>query len=188
MNPLEDAIEETSGESSSTVPIAKTRPAPIPFKFLRNSIYLDELTPELAVAAASGELLSAIENHAMSWAPGSDQAAAITAAITTDWHLGATNNMVSPEPNTYDDLARVLSQATGKQITHRQAPAAQVVQVQIDGSMDDDHARSTVTDSQGAIAGGKCRTIGDDIQRLSGRGRPTPDYLATPVHRAHLTR
>ncbi|MET8922531.1 NmrA family NAD(P)-binding protein [Streptomyces sp. NPDC004623] len=165
------------------------RAAGIPFTFLRNSVYLDELAGELAVAAATGELLSATDNHTMNWAPRGDMAAAIASAVMQDGHIGATYNLVSPEPYTYDDLAAQLSEATGRPVTHRVAPDSEVVAALIAGGMGQEHAESMVRDFQGAIAAGKCRTTGDDIEHLSGRsGRPTPHYLKalterhTPAH------
>ncbi|MFF8577258.1 NmrA family NAD(P)-binding protein [Streptomyces albidoflavus] len=154
------------------------RAAGTPFTFLRNSVYLDELGPELAVAAASGELLSATGNHTMNWAPRADMAAAIASAVIQDGHIGATYNLVSPRPYTYDDVASLLGEATGRPVTHRTAPAEQVVTALVDGGMDAEHAQSMVRDFQGAIATGKCHTTGGDIERLSGRtGFPTPQYL-----------
>ncbi|HLQ81864.1 MAG TPA: NmrA family NAD(P)-binding protein [Brachybacterium sp.] len=151
----------------------------IPFTFLRNSVYLDELGPELAVAATTGELLSATGNRTLNWAPRADQAAAIAAAVMQDGHLGATYDLVSPEPYTYADIAAWLTEASGREVTHREAPAAEVISALVAGGMEGEHARSMVEDFHGAIAEGKCRTTGGDIERLSGRpGRPTPAYLA----------
>lgn len=152
--------------------------ADIPFTFLRNSVYLDELAPELAVAAASGELLSATGNHTLNWAPRTDQAAAIAAAVTQEGHLGATYNLVSPEPYTYDDLAIVLSQVTGRPVVHRTAPDDEVVAALAAGGMDAVHAQAMVGDFHAAIATGKCHTTGGDIERLSGRsGLPTAEHI-----------
>lgn len=160
------------------------RAAGIPFTFLRNSVYLDELAGELAVAAATGELLSATGSHTMNWAPRADMAAAIASAVTQDGHIGATYNLVSPEPYTYDDLAARLSEATGRPVTHRTAPAPEIVAALTAGGMGQEHAESMVRDFQGAIATGKCRTTGGDIERLSGRsGRPTPQYLKALAER-----
>ncbi|MGN5238376.1 NmrA family NAD(P)-binding protein [Rhodococcus sp. SJ-3] len=161
------------------------RAAGIPFTFLRNSVYFDELGPELAVAADSGELLSATQNHTMNWAPRADQAAAIAAAVTSEGHIGATYNLVSPEPYTYDDLAALLSLACGRNIVHRTAPEPEVVAALTAGGMD--HAQDVVDYFQGAIATGKCHTTGSDIELLSGRsGRPTAEYINTLIKRASL--
>lgn len=161
------------------------RAAGIPHTFLRDSVYLDELAPELAVAVSSGELLSATANHTMNWAPRVDQAKAIAAAVSQDGHLGKTYDLVSPEPYTYDDVAAILSQATGKTIAHRLAPADEVIQALTTGGMDAERAKSMVDDFQAAIAAGKCRTTGGDIEHLAGvSGRPTPAYFTHLLERA----
>lgn len=163
------------------------RAAGIPFTFLRDSTHLDELGPELTVAAKTGELLSVTGEGRMNWAPRADQAKAIASAVTQEGHLGRTYNLVSPEPYTYDDVAQILSDATGATITHRQAPADEVVAALSDGGMDAEHAESMVTYFQDSIATGKCRTTGNDIEQLAGvSGRPTPEYFTVLIERTSL--
>lgn len=159
----------------------------IPFTFLRNSVYLDELGPELAVAFKSGELVSATGNHTLNWAPRAEQAAAIAASVTQDGHIGATYNLVSPEPYTYDDVAAILGQVAARTITHRQVQPEEAVQALIAGGMKADSAESMVGYFHKAIATGKCHTTGDDIQSLSGfLGRPTGEYFAALLKRAGI--
>lgn len=157
----------------------------IPFTILRNSVYLDELGPELAVAAKSGELVSATGNHTMNWAPRADQASAIAASVVRDGHIGATYNLVSPEPYTYDNIAEMLGRATGRAVSHRQAQPAEAMRKLVAGGLSSENAESVVGLFQKAIANGKCRTTGNDIERLSGRpGRPTVEYLAAIANRS----
>lgn len=158
------------------------RAASIPFTFLRNSVYLEELAAELTVAAKSGELLSATGNHALNWAPRVSQAAAIAAAVTQDGHIGSTYDLVSPEPYTYDDVAALLSEAVGRQITHRLATPAEVDSALVEAGINPEHAHSVANDFHLAIASGTCRTTGNDIERLSGHsGAVTADDIAALV-------
>lgn len=158
--------------------------AGIPYTFLRDSTYLDELGPELRVAAKSGELLSISGDGKLNWAPRANQAKAIASAVVQDGHLGKTYNLVAPEHYTYDDVARVLSEATGTQIVHRTAPADEVIDALTAGGMDAEHAESMVTYFQTSIATGKCRTVSDDIELLAGvSGRPTPEYFSLLLKR-----
>jgi NAD(P)H dehydrogenase (quinone) len=159
----------------------------MPFTFLRNSVYLDELGPELAIAAKSGELVSATENHTFNWAPRADMAAAIASSVVADGHLGKIYNLVGPRSYTYTDVAALLSEATGRTITHRQASPEDAIHALIEGGMESDSAKSMVEYFHSAIATGKCHTTGTDIERLAGRsGRPTPEYLTALVVRASL--
>ncbi|MGO1550268.1 MAG: NmrA family NAD(P)-binding protein [Nesterenkonia sp.] len=158
------------------------RAAGIAFTFLRNSVYLEELAPELTVAVESGQLLSATENRAMNWAPRVSQAAAIAAAVTQDGHIGSTYNLVSPEPYTYDDVAALLSEAVGRQITHRLATPAEVDSALVEAGIHPEHAHSVANEFHAAIASGTCRTTGNDIERLSGHsGAVTADDIAALV-------
>lgn len=155
------------------------RAAEIPFTFLRNSVYFDELIPELRVALRSGELLSVTGDKTLNWAPRADQAAAIAAVIAHGDHIGETLNLVSPERYTYADVAGLLSEATGQQITHRSTTSDRVIAALTAGGMDAAHSESMVNVFQHAIATGKWSTTGADIERLSGRkGIPTADYVS----------
>lgn len=150
----------------------------VPFTILRDSVYADELAPELAAAAASGKLLSLTGSQTLNWAPRPDMARAIAGAVTSEGHLGKTYNLVSAAPYTYDDIAAWLSEALGKEIQHLEAPADDIVKSLEATGMDPDHARSMVHDFQAAIAAGKCRTTGPDIMDLGGvSGMPTPEFL-----------
>lgn len=156
----------------------------IPSTILRNSVYLDELSAELSVGAKTGELVSATANHTMNWAPRADQAAAIAAAVAGDEHIGKLYNLVSPKAYTYDDVASLLSTATGRVISHRQVEPEEAVLALTAGGIDSDYANSIVHDFQKAIATGKCRTTGCDIEQLSGRsGMPTAEYFAAMLRR-----
>lgn len=157
----------------------------IPSTILRNSVYLDELTAELTVAAKSGELVSATANHTMNWAPRDDQAAAIAAAVSGDRHIGKIYNLVSPEAYTYDNVAVLLSEVAGRPITHRQAEPDEAVRALTAGGIGADYAHSIVHDFHKAIATGKCRTTVSDIELLSGRsGQPTAEYFSVLLRRA----
>lgn len=159
----------------------------IPHTFLRNSVYLNELCPELAIAAKTGELVSATGDHTFNWAPREDMAAAIASAVSTEGHLGRTYNLVSPHSFTYSDIATLLSQATGQAITHRQVRPEKAIQALIHGGMNPDSAKSMVEYFHSAIEAGKFHTTGNDIERLSGRaGKPTSECLAILVERASL--
>jgi NAD(P)H dehydrogenase (quinone) len=152
----------------------------IPSTILRNSVYFDELTTELSVAAKSGELVSATKNHTLNWAPRADQAAAIAAAVVGDSHIGKIYNLVSPVAYTYDDVASMLSKATGRLIKHRQVEPGEAVQTLVAAGVDPVYAYSIVHDFQKAIATGKCHTTGSNIKQLSGKsGQPTAEYFTT---------
>lgn len=156
-----------------------------PFTFLRNSVYLDELGPELAIAAETGELISATGNHTLNWAPRADMAASIASSVVSDRHIGMTYNLVSPVSFTYSDIAALLSEVTGRTIVHRQVTAEEAILALTNGGMNPDSARSMVEYFHSAIKTGKCHTTCSDIERLSGRqGKPNPEYIAALVARA----
>lgn len=94
----------------------------LPYTFLRNSVYFDELGPEINIAITTGELVSASGNGPLNWVPRSSLAEAAVEALLNDNNLNQTYELVAAETFTYDDLADAISAFTGRSITHSQAP------------------------------------------------------------------
>src|SRR5699024_7531925 len=121
----------------------------LPFTFLRHSPYLAERRPALAAAATTGAPPPAPGNRAPKRAP---------AAVRSARPRGASHRLVRPEPHPRADTAPWLAGAGGREVPHREAPAAEVLSALVAGGMEGEHARSMVEDFHGALAEGKCRT------------------------------
>ncbi|MFF0228014.1 NmrA family NAD(P)-binding protein [Streptomyces sp. NPDC004629] len=141
----------------------------LPFTFMRNSVYMDELGPELGVAAKTGELVSATGNRPLNWVCRDDLATATATVLAGQGHEGRTYQLTNTELFTYDDLAALLSEVTGRTITHRLASAQETVQALTDGGMDAHHADMMAGSFHAAIAKDIFDTTAVDVQELTGR-------------------
>lgn len=156
------------------------RAVELPFTFMRNSVYMDELGPELKVAAQTGELVSATGNRPLNWVILDDLATAIATVLVEQGHQGRTYQLTNTELFTYDDLATLLEEVTGQAITHRQTTTEEAVQALTEGGMDADHAKMMATFFHTAVAKNTFDTTSVDVQELIGRA---PTVSADLVHR-----
>lgn len=141
----------------------------LPFTFMRNSVYMDELGPELKVAAQTGELVSATGNQPLNWVYLDDLAAATATVLAGQGHHGRTYQLTNTELFTYDDLAALLGEVTGKAITHRQASPQEAVRALTAGGMDADHAQMMADSFHTAVAKDTFDTTSEDVRELTGR-------------------
>lgn len=141
----------------------------LPFTFMRNSVYMDELGPELGVAAPTGELVSATGSRPLNWVCLDDLATAIAGVLAGQGHLGRTYELTNTELFTYDDLAALLSEVTGHPISHRSASTQEVVRVLHEGGMDAEHAQMMAGLFHVAVAKDTFDTTSVDVRELTGR-------------------
>ncbi|MDT0267281.1 NmrA family NAD(P)-binding protein [Streptomyces sp. DSM 44915] len=141
----------------------------LPFTFMRNSVYMDELGPELRVAAKTGALVSATGNRPLNWVCLDDLATATATVLAGRGHQGLTYQLTNTELFTYDDLADLLAEATGRTINHRPASPQQAVQALAEGGMDAHHAEMMVGSFHAAIAKDTFDTTSADVRKLTGR-------------------
>lgn len=140
----------------------------IPYTFLRNTVYFDELRAELDVAAKTGELVSATDNRPLNWALRRDMATAIARAASEDGHLFKTYELTASRTFTYDDLAAALSKAIGRPIHHKLSAPESVIKTLHAGGMDSEHARQMVEIFHSAIAKDKFTDQVDTLGKFTG--------------------
>ncbi|GGD96207.1 NAD(P)H-binding protein [Paenibacillus nasutitermitis] len=140
----------------------------IPFTFLRNAYYT-ELIRALGIreAAASGGLVSPRGKWIFNTADRRDLARAAAAVLTEDGHAGRTYELTAPKVWTLYDLARALSEATGRRVVYR---ADDAVQNEIYGLLALTDMRKVSTDLE-QLAGGSLHTIKDEVEAVFGAGR-----------------
>jgi NAD(P)H dehydrogenase (quinone) len=92
----------------------------VPFTFLRNSLYSDVFIDEsLAGSVAAGELVTNTGDGKLNAVSREDLALAAAAVLTGEGHDNKSYNLVNPSPWTFDELAQVVSEVSGKQVTHK---------------------------------------------------------------------
>lgn len=140
----------------------------VPFTFVRNTVYLDELKTELEVAVRSGELVSATGNRPLNWMLRSDMARATAAVVVGAEHLSKTYDLTSGL-FTYDDLAKALGEVAGRPIAHRIGSPEQAIAALVAGGITERRAGGIVNSFQSAIAKDMFDDRFNDTETLIGR-------------------
>jgi NAD(P)H dehydrogenase (quinone) len=92
----------------------------VPYTFLRNSLYSDVFIDEsLAGSVATGELVTNTGDGKLNAVSREDLALAAAAVLTGEGHENKSYNLVNPSPWTFDELAEVVSEVSGKQVSHK---------------------------------------------------------------------
>lgn len=155
--------------------------AEIPYTFLRNSLYLHLfLDPGLLRRAIGrGELVTNAGTGKVNAVTREDLAAAAAAALIGEGHENKAYNLVAPEPWTFDDLAAVLTEVSGKKVVHRQASFAEVKADLVDAGLPEQLAEQQAGFYAGIAAGETARSSEDLVQLIG-----TPTSLQEAVKRA----
>lgn len=91
----------------------------IPYTFLRNGFYLENIFGNtLAAAVKSGVLVTAADKGKYNFALRDDLALAAAAVLTETGHENKAYELVNSTLNTFEDYVTLLSQLTGKSIRH----------------------------------------------------------------------
>ena len=147
----------------------------LPYALLRNGWYVENYTGQIETTLAHG-LAGASGQGRFNPAGRADYAEA-AAAVLTD-HADATNiayELGGDESLTMDDVAALLSEATGKTVTYTDMSDEQYAAVLVEAGLPEPFAR-VIADSSAAIARGELATDSGDLRRLLGRP-------STPVKR-----
>jgi uncharacterized protein YbjT (DUF2867 family) len=110
---------------------------------------------------------TATENGRVAMVDARDVAAAATAALTRSGHEGRSYVLTGPEALSFDDTARILSAATGRQIKHVEVSPDDVRQA-IRGMHADDWYADDVAIFNQLIAAGQVEVVTDDVRDLTG--------------------
>jgi NAD(P)H dehydrogenase (quinone) len=98
----------------------------IPYTFLRNALYTDFVgVLGLEAAIATGELRTYPGDWKFNTVTRNDLALGIAAVLSEPGHKNKTYELTAPRPWTFNELALVLSDLTGKRITLFQDPQIQ---------------------------------------------------------------
>ena len=97
-----------------------------------------------------------------------DVAAVAAVALTTDGHDGRSYVLTGPEAITYDQVARDLSAATGRQVGYVDIPPEAAVPALVEAGLPPFAAQQIVTVFD-ALRRGEQSTTTDDVRSLTGR-------------------
>lgn len=144
------------------------RAVDIPFTFMRNGVYLDEITSDLKYAIEKRELISSTKGNGFNFILRSDLALANATVLTEEGHENKIYNLVNSKLITYPEIASILTEITGTEIRYKEASGSEVIQNLTDSGVSRDAAELLVHSFQENIAKGKFQSTSHDLTQLIG--------------------
>jgi NAD(P)H dehydrogenase (quinone) len=180
-NPVGSPVTIAPDHAGTEEALAATR---LDFTILRNNLYTDLLTMSLPGALASGQLVTARGQGATAYVTREDCAQAAAGALAEPSTGRRTVDVTGPEALTGDQLAALVSEVSGRKLTHLSVPAAALVQGMEQHGVPHHYAELLASFDQ-AVAKGDLAQVTDAVRQLSGRApQSVRDFLV--AHRAAL--
>lgn len=156
----------------------------IPYTILRNNWYFENLLGGLAYAVQSGTLADATGAGRVAFATRQDCAYAAAGALTSSETKSSVRDITGPELLSRDDLARVLSEVSGKSIVSV-GLGLEERKAGLEAAGLPAGFAHVIADSEDAMAHGWLALQSDDTARLSGTA-PTGLRAFLDANRAAL--
>jgi NAD(P)H dehydrogenase (quinone) len=147
---------------------AAVRASGLPYVLLRNSWYFENYTDQLGVILEHGALLGSAGEGRVSAATRADYAAAAAAVLVTGGHEGRAYELGGDQAVTLAQVAAEIGAQTGRDISYRDLPEADYVQVLVGAGLPEPVA-GILADSDRGLARGDLFVAGGDLRRLIGR-------------------
>lgn len=100
------------------------RESGLPFTFLRNNWYWENVTGSLGAAVEHGALIGSVGEGRIGYASRADYAEAAAAVLTTEGHEGKTYELTGDTAIGYAELAAEVSRQAGKEVVFANLPQA----------------------------------------------------------------
>lgn len=133
---------------------------------LRNAWYVENYTGQVETYLEHG-LVGATGDGRVSVALRREYAEAAATVLLTDGHAGATYEL-GGEAVTLDEIAAVVGEATGREVTHHDVPVAELERILVGAGLPEPAAQ-TFADVDRGIGAGELEVPVDDLTRLLGR-------------------
>jgi uncharacterized protein YbjT (DUF2867 family) len=141
--------------------------------FLRpNSFMQNVMTFMSPTIRAESAFYSASGDARISHVDVRDVAAVAVRALTDPTHAGKAYTLTGPDALSYDDVATLLTQATGRTITHVDLPPNELRYGLVDMGMQDEIA-DRLLDLERYFRSGAAARVTDDIRRVTGHAPRT---------------
>lgn len=141
------------------------------YVILRNGWYLENYTDQLPMITRYGALLGSAHDGLVSAASRRDYAAAATAVLTQEGHLGATYEL-GGTPFTLTELAAVMSDVLATPIAYRDMSVADYTDFLTGAGLPAEMA-GAVADADAGLARGELFASSEDLAKLIGRPTTT---------------
>ncbi|WP_339324389.1 SDR family oxidoreductase [Paenibacillus sp. FSL W8-0194] len=149
----------------------------IPYTFLRNGGYTEFfVNPSLKANVENGAIITNANKGKVNSVSRSDLALAAATVLTEDGHENKEYNLVSNYPWSFDDLAEILSEVSGKSVVHQSVSFEEEKNILVRAGMPESFAETTAF-IYNTIAEGKMARTTDDLQKLIGFQTPLKEIV-----------
>lgn len=149
----------------------------IPYTFLRNGGYTEcFVNPSLKANVENGTIITNANKGKVNSVSRSDLALAAATVLTEDGHENKEYNLVSNNPWSFDDLAEILSEVSGKSVVHQSVSFEEEKNILVRAGMPESFAETTAF-IYTTIAEGKMARTTDDLQKLIGFQTPIKEIV-----------
>lgn len=153
------------------------RASRIPYTFLRNGGYTEFFINSLLKEnVKSGTIMTNTQNGKVNSVCRSELALAAATVLTEDGHENKEYNLVSNHPWSFDELAEVLSEVSGKSVIHQSVSFEEEKHLLIRAGMSESLAATTAY-IYNTIAEGKMERTSDDLHKLIGFQTPLKELV-----------
>ncbi|MBA2676808.1 MAG: SDR family oxidoreductase [Ktedonobacteraceae bacterium] len=140
----------------------------IPYTILRNAFYTHIfINPGLKAAVERGELVTSTGSGKLNTATRSNFALAAATVLAEAGHENKVYELTASQPWSFDDLARILSQASGKKVVHRSISDSEIGTELKQSGMPEGFIPFQMMIYR-AIANGEFASVSEDLQKLIG--------------------
>ncbi|MBP2321100.1 NAD(P)H dehydrogenase (quinone) [Kibdelosporangium banguiense] len=140
----------------------------IAYTFLRNGMYHENYTGQLAQALPLGAFLTSAATGKIATVARDDLALAAAIVAATDGHENKIYELTGAQAWTFDEFAALVAEATGKPFVHQNIPAAELTAIYVGAGLPDFLAE-VLTDIYVNIGHGVLADVRPDLEKLIGR-------------------
>lgn len=153
------------------------RSARIPYTFLRNGGYTEFfINPSLRANVEQGRITTNTHKGKVNSVSRWDLALAATTVLTEDRHENKEYNLVSNHPWSFDDLAEILSEVSGKTVIHQSVSYEEEKNILLQSGMPESFAETSAF-IYNTIAEGKMERTTDDLHKLIQSQTPLKELV-----------
>jgi NAD(P)H dehydrogenase (quinone) len=169
----------------SNIPLAQVhlateysiRTTNIPYTFLRNSLYTEVfVNPALRASVEHGAVVTNAGSGRLNSVTRSDLALAAATVLIGEGHENKTYNLVSNQTWSFDDLADILSEVSGKKVVHQSVSFEEEKSILVNAGLPESVA-VVIAGIYNAISEGETSRTSDDLQKLIGTLTPLKETV-----------
>ncbi|MUG70715.1 SDR family oxidoreductase [Paenibacillus validus] len=169
----------------SIVPLAQVhlatehaiRTTGIPYTFLRNSLYTEVfINPGLGASVEHGAIVTNTGRGTVNSVTRSDLALAAATVLAGEGHENKTYNLVSNQTWSFDDLAQIVSEVTGKKVVHQSVSFEEEKNILLNAGLPEPIA-VLMAGIYHAVSVGETSKTSDDLVKLIGTLTPLKDTV-----------